>query len=473
MAATRHRIAAGLLVTLALLPGIALAQITTGTVTGIVRDQSGAVIPGATVMLTSETRGTKSAPVVTNDTGSYVFPNVTPDTYIVEVTLDGFKGVRRAGIIVSGGDRVGIPALTLEPGVLAETITVVGESPIVQSQSGERSFAITSAQIENLPVLRGNFTSMTAFVPGVVTAGASAGGTRLGGAGQNNIMMDGISAMDTGNNGQMLNMNLDAIGEVKVLTQGYQAEYGRSSGLQITAVTKSGSNQFRGSAYDIQTNSDWDANSWVNEKNGDPKVKAKAKTLGYTIGGPVGKPGGNNKLFFFYAHEYRPVTQAINNGNPIRIRVPTALERAGDFSETRDNNGALFNLIKDPTSTLPCTAASTAGCFQAGGVLGRIPADRLYPAGISVLGRYPSPNVTQLAGMNYNYEAPAATTDNLTQQPTVRVDYQLSSKLRFTGKYSGQRARRLVTPGTTRRTSTTCSIRTRSSPTTASPATTS
>jgi hypothetical protein len=289
---------------------------------------------------------------------------------------------------------------------------------------------------------------MTAFVPGVVPAGNSAGGTRLGGAGQNNIMMDGISAMDTGNNGQMLNMNLDAIGEVKVLTQGYQAEYGRSSGLQITAVTKSGTNQFRGSAYDIQTNSDWDANSWVNVKNGDPKVKTKNKTLGYTIGGPVGKPGSNNKLFFFYAHEYRPATTAINNGNPIRIRVPTAAERNGDFSETRDNNGALFNLIKDPTSTLPCTAANTAGCFQAGGVLGRIPADRLYAAGTGLLNRYPMPNVTQLAGMNYNYEVAAPTVDNLTQQPTIRVDYQMSSKLRFTGKYSGQRARRLVTPGT-------------------------
>ena len=170
-------------------------------------------------------------------------------------------------------------------------------------------------------------------------------------------------------------MNIESIGEVKILTQGYQAEYGRSSGLQITAVTKSGSNQFRGSAYDIETNSDWNENSWVNEKNGDPKPKTKTKTLGYTIGGPIGKPGGSNKLFFFYAHEYRPVTQAINNGNPIRIRVPTALERAGDFSQTRDNNGALFNLIKDPNSTLPCAAANTAGCFQAGGVLGRIPAD--------------------------------------------------------------------------------------------------
>jgi hypothetical protein len=426
----------------------ALAQITTGTVSGNVKDAQGGVIPGATVVLISETRGTKSAPAVTNESGDYVFPNVTPDTYAVEITLEGFKTVRRGGIAVSGADRVGIPPLTLEPGAIAETITVVGQSPLIQTQSGERSVAITSNQIENLPIPRGNFTSLTAFAPGVVQGGASAGGTRLGGAGQNNIMMDGISAMDTGNNGQMLNMNVDSIGEVKILTQGYQAEYGRSSGLQITAVTKSGSNRFRGSAYDIQTNSDWDVNSWVNQKNGDPKVKTSTKTLGYTIGGPVGKPGGANKLFFFYAHEYRPVTAAINNGNPIRIRVPTALERAGDFSQTRDNNGALFNLIKDPNSTSPCTAANTAGCFQAGGVVGRIPADRLYPTGIALLSRYPLPNVTQTAGTNYNYEVPAPTTDNLTQQPAIRIDYQLSSKLRFTGKYSGQRARRLITPGT-------------------------
>src|SRR5438105_4410575 len=261
-------------------------------------------------------------------------------------------------------------------------------------------------------------------------------------------MMDGISAMDTGNNGQMLAMNIESIGEVKILTQGYQAEYGRSSGLQITAVTKGGSNQFRGSGYDLQTDSDWNANSWVNAKNGDLKPKTSTKTLGYTIGGPVGKPGGTNKLFFFYAHEYRPVTAAINNGNPIRMRLPTALERAGDFSQTLDNNGALFNLIKDPTSTQPCTATNTAGCFQAGGVLGRIPADRLYSTGIALLSRYPLPNVTQAPGTNYNYEIQPPTTNNLTQQPALRVDYQLSTKLRFTGKYSGQRARKLVTPGT-------------------------
>ncbi len=370
----------GLMLALLLISSAALAQITTGTVSGTVKDPQGAVIPGATVVLISDTRGTKSAPAVTNETGDYVFPNVTADTYTVEVSLDAFKTVRRTGIAVSGGDRVGIPPLTLEPGALAETVTVVADSPLVQTQSGERSFAVSSEQIEHLPISRGNFTSLTAFTPGVISGGASAGGTRLGGAGQNNIMMDGVSAMDTGNNGQMLNMNIESIGEVKILTQGYQAEYGRSSGLQITAVTKSGSSQFRGSAYDVMTNSDWNANSWVNQKNGDPKPKNDTKTLGYTIGGPVGKPGGTHKLFFFYAHEYRPSKSAINGGSPIRLRVPTALERAGDFSQTLNTNtngestGVINPYIKDPLSSSPCSASNTAGCFQAGGVIGRIPA---------------------------------------------------------------------------------------------------
>src|SRR5436309_13712787 len=411
-------VSAGAMLGFVLASSPVVAQITTGTVSGVVRDAQDAVIPGATVVLISETRGTRSAPAVTNETGTYVFPNVTPDTYTVEVSLEGFKTAQRTGVAVSGADRVGIPPITLETGVLNESVLVVGESPLVQTQSGERSYAVTAKQIENLPFARTNSTTLTAFTPGVVQTGNSAGGTRLGGAGQNNIMMDGISAMDTGNNGQMLNMNVDSIAEVKILTQGYQAEHGRSSGLQITAVTKSGSNRFKGSAYDVQTNSDWDSNSWVNQKNGDAKVKTKTRKMGYTIGGPVGKPGGTNKLFFFYSHEYRPVTTAINNGNPIRIRVPTALERAGDFSQTRDNTGALFNLIKDPLSTQPCTTGSTAGCFQDGGVLGKIPANRLYPIGQAILNRYPLPNVAQTAGQNYNYQVDAPTTDNLTQQPS-------------------------------------------------------
>src|SRR3989441_1115656 len=305
----------GLMLAILLVSAPALAQITTGTVSGNVKDAQGGVIPGAGVVLSRERGGARGAAAVTNESGDYVFPNVTPDTYAVEITLEGFKTVRRGGIAVSGADRVGVPPLTLEPGAIAETITVVAQSPLVQTQSGERSYAVTSKQIENLPFARNNFTTLTAFTPGVVQTGASAGATRLGGAGQNNIMMDGISAMDTGNNGQMLNMNVDAIGEVKILTQGYQAEYGRSSGLQITAVTKSGTNRFRGSGYDIQTNSDWDANSWVNEKNGDPKPKTSTKTLGYTIGGPAGRPGDSQPLPAAERHaDARPELQLRGGG---------------------------------------------------------------------------------------------------------------------------------------------------------------
>ena len=230
----------GLMLALVLASSPALAQITTGTVSGTVKDAQGGVIPGATVVLISETRGTKSAPAVTNETGNYVFPNVTPDTYTVEVTLEAFKTVKRAGIAVSGGDRVGVPADHDRAGRAR------------RNRHGHRRIA-ARADAERRAVVRGHDDAdrepagraQQLHQPDGVHAGrradgASAGGTRLGGAGQNNIMMDGISAMDTGNNGQMLNMNVDSIGEVKILTQGYQAEYGRSSGLQITAVTKSG-----------------------------------------------------------------------------------------------------------------------------------------------------------------------------------------------------------------------------------------
>ncbi len=425
---------AGLVVALLLLPLAAVAQITTGTVTGRVVDSTGGVIPGASVVLISETRNTRTAPVVTNATGDYVFPNVVADTYTVEITAASFKTLRRPGVAVSGGDRIGVPPLTLEVGGTVETVTVTAEAALIQTQSGERSFAIETKQIESLPIARGNFTSLVAFTPGVIEGGASAGGTRLGGVSQNNIMMDGISAMDTGNNGQMLNMNIESIGEVKVLTQGYQAEYGRSSGLQITAVTKGGTNEFHGSAYAVFTDSDWNERSWVALKNNDPKVKTDQKIYGYTIGGPIGRPGGNNKLFFFYAHEYRPSQTAINAGAVIRYRLPSALERAGNFSQSRDQNGAL----------LPALIDHTTGAAYPGNI---IPATRMYAPGVAVLNRYPLPNLEQLSGMNYNYEVNPPTFTNLLQQPAVRLDYQISEKLRLTGKYSGQRQRPVRRPG--------------------------
>jgi hypothetical protein len=325
--------------------------------------------------------------------------------------------------------------MVLEAGGVAETVNVSAEALLVQSQSAERSFAVSSEQIEGLPINRQNFTNLLAFAPGVkINSSGSTGFERLGGVSQNNLMMDGISAMDTGNNGTMLAMNIESIGEIKILTQGYQAEYGRSSGLQVTAVTKSGTNRFRGSVYDVERDSAWYSNSWVNQKNGDPKPVVDEKDWGYSLGGPIGKPGGNNKLFFFYSHEYRPRNSPINNGNPIRLRVPTALERAGDFSQSVDNNG----------NPIPQLVSPVDRRAYPGNV---IPASEMYAPGLAVLNRYPLPNRTQTPTTNYNYELSPPQVENLTQQPAIRIDYQVSSKLRLNGKYSGQRARKIVTPG--------------------------
>jgi hypothetical protein len=413
----------------------ASAQITTGTVSGTVKDAQGGVVPGATVVLISETKGTKSEPQVTNSTGDYVFPNVAADTYSVQVSMESFKTFLRKNVIVSGADRVVVPNIQLEVGGASETVNVAAESPMIQAQSGERSFSVATEQIQNLPVNHTNFTSVVALTPGVDARNTtSAGATRLGGVSQNNIMMDGVSAMDTGNNGQMLNMNLESIAEVKVLTQGYQAEFGRSSGLQISAVTKSGTNQFRGSAFDIQGNSAWNTNTWTNMKNGDPKVSATAKTLGYSIGGPIGKPGGNNKLFFFYSHQFVPANSYTNGGNVIRLRLPTAAERNGDFSQSLDNNGNPIPQLLNPVTRQPFP----------GNV---IPSGSFYSLGQTILNRYPLPNLTQAPGTNYNYQIAAPSVNQLTQQPAVKIDYQMSPKLRLSYKYSGQIQRALTQPG--------------------------
>ena len=403
----------------------AAAQITTGTVSGTITDQQGGVLPGATVVLISESRGTRGVPAVTDATGLWTFPNTTPDTYTVEVTMPSFKTLTRSGVTVSGGDRVSVGSLAMELGGTSETVDVTAEAPLIQAQSGERSFAVSTTQIENLPINHNNFTSVVALVPG------ADGTNRAGGGGQNNIMMDGISAMDTGNNGQMLQLNIESIAEVKVLTAGYQAEYGRSSGLQITAVTKSGTNRFHGSVYDILEDSDWDTNSWTNQQNGDPKTKDESQRWGYSIGGPVGRPGGDNKLFFFYSHEFRPST---TGGNISRFRLPTSLERVGDFSESLDNQGRPIPQLYDAQTGQPFPNNV-------------IPADRLYQVGLNILSRYPLPNTEQVAPNAYNWENAAPTIDRLTHQPAARVDYQFSPALRVSGKYSGQRQKVIVAPG--------------------------
>ena len=202
---SRHWLVAACLVVLCFSVASSVsAQITTGTVYGTVKDSTGAVVPGATVVLISETKGTKSQPQITNEVGEYVFPYITGDTYTVEVSLTGFKTVQQKEIKVSGADRVTVPTATLAPGGASETITVAATTPLIQASSGERSFAVSTQQIENLPINHSNFTDVVYLTPGVIPGANLQNSARIGAVGQNNIMMDGASAMDTGNNGQML-----------------------------------------------------------------------------------------------------------------------------------------------------------------------------------------------------------------------------------------------------------------------------
>jgi len=245
-------------------------------------------------------------------------------------------------------------------------------------------------------------------------------------------MMDGISAMDTGNNGQMLQMNLDAIQEVKVLTQGYQAEFGRSSGLQISAVTKSGSNRFHGTLYEIAQRTSWNALPWANKMNGTARSNIDNDVAGYTFGGPVGRPGGNNKLFFFYSHEYRPTN---SGGGTRRFRLPTDAEIAGDFRQSTNQNGALITL------KAPYAAGIVPTNANCGSAAKPMPCVNILTQWRNAVGVRPNVPQSQVIAekLNYNYETIDPESTNLLQQPAIRLDYQMNPSLRITGKYAGQR----------------------------------
>jgi hypothetical protein len=408
------------------------AQITSARVSGTVRDTSWAVVPGASIVLISDARKTQLE-ATSNAEGTFLFPTVGADTYTVRVTMDGFKTLERGNVVVHAGETVAVGNLTIEVGALQEVVTVTGEAPVIQAQSGERSFAINQEIVKSIAVEGRNINNLALLLPGVVAGSGSSFSVNGLRTNQNNFQVDGVGATDTGNNVSMIAVNPEAVSEMNVLTANYQAEYGRSSGAQISAVTKSGTNAFRGSAYADRRNDDLNANSWLNNREGTPKPKQNQKDVGITLGGPIGAPGGSNKLFFFTNIEYQSVISA---GSLSRLRLPTALERQGDFSQTTDNTGKLFPYIRDYTTGLPCSAADTRGCFQDGGVVGRIPQNRLYDVGINLLKMYALPNAPEGSSQSpaFNYQTYRPDGKSPRNQELWRLDWQPGPSTRIYGK---------------------------------------
>ena len=181
------------------LASIASAQITTGSITGTVRDGQGGVIPGATVILTSDTQGTKSSPVVSDANGDFTFVNLRADTYTIEISMPSFSTLKRSGLQVSPGQRLATGPLVIEVGGQSEVVDVKAEAPVVQSTSAERSFTIETDAVTNLPIAGRAFTQLASLAPGV-TGTSRIGDRSSTGGGDTNIQMDGVSPMDTGSN---------------------------------------------------------------------------------------------------------------------------------------------------------------------------------------------------------------------------------------------------------------------------------
>ncbi len=361
------------------IPGHLLAQGLTGQISGTVADSGGGVLPGATVAITNAgTNATREA--ITGPDGAFVFPDLLAGTYDLTVTVQGFKTYEQKGIVLGATERVGLRQISLEVGGLQETVTVTSEASLIQTNNAARSGLVDRDQIEDIALKGRDFAGYLKLLPGVIDTSAreapgwgSMGGLSINGrSGGFNFSYDGVTNKDTGSNsGNYAAPALDSIAEVRVQTSNFQAEYGRSSGATITVVTRSGSKDFHGSAAFYKRDDSWNGNEYLRrvqcEQAGtqcDPPHYTFDNTA-WTLGGPVLMPGTNfnrqrNKLFFFWSQDLLSRTDP---GSLNQRRMPTALERNGDFSQTRAADGSLI-FIRDPQLAGNCSAtAGGPACF--------------------------------------------------------------------------------------------------------------
>ena len=262
------------------------AQGLTGQISGTITDTGGGVIPGVTVTLTNAgTRATRES--ITGADGGFVFPDLLAGTYNLSAALSGFKAYEQKGIVLSSTERVALRAIHLEVGGLTETISVQAEALRCRRRRGERSALITQQQIEDTGIKGRDFMGVLKTLPGVVdTNGRDAPGWGTVGAGMTingrnsfNFSYDGVTNKDTGSNsGNYSAPALDSIGEIRVQTSNFQAEYGRSSGATITVVTKSGTRDFHGTAAFYQRNESLNANEWARNRPGPAASRSTATT---------------------------------------------------------------------------------------------------------------------------------------------------------------------------------------------------
>jgi Carboxypeptidase regulatory-like domain len=437
-----------------------MAQTSSASITGHVADQTGGAVPNASVRLIDEQTRAHVFSTNTNTKGDFSFASVAPGTYTVVVSDQGYKELRKVGLVLFAAVNLDAGTFVLQVGTVAQSVTVEADITALQTTSSERSAVLDTTQIDNLLAVGRDVMSMTKVMPGVVENSDGAGSLSTTTApvvnGVNNeyslTQVDGVISNTRGLATMDTPINLDAVKEVTVNQGNYQAQYGGEAGGNFSFVTKNGTSQFHGGVYYYFRNEDLNANPFF-DKYGLTPDKYKPRPLyrynvaGGTIGGPIFWPGhfnrNRNKLFFFVSVEDSPIKSPDGLKN---YMVPTQLEAKGDFSQTHNQGVSSFtssNLVNiaypgrsknSGGGTCPTNGATTADCFPGNLVTAPyVNAQTLYLLQLmynSTLAKYPQNAYTNLAvsNNNYNYQTNWSA-DKPVNQEIFRIDYVPSEKL--------------------------------------------
>jgi len=391
----------------------AAAQVDRASLTGTVRDSSDAVVPGATV--TARNIGTTvPSQAVTDAQGTYVIAGLIPGYYLVEIELTGFNKMSRT-VDLDTGQHARID-FKLTVGAVEQNIVVEAGSPIVNTEQATLGTVISEPEVANLPLSLRNWDDLLGLAAGVQgdryteQAGSTAAG-RTGGVNvhgvrslQNNFLLDGLDNNSISENVQELTTqvsrpSVDSIGEFKVVTSAYSAEYGRSPGAAISVTTKSGTNAYHGTAYEYLRNDALNSNDFFSIRQHAPKPDHNQNDFGGNLGGPIVR----GTAFFFGDAEWTQLKQGVTR----QTVVPTALER----------QGILSSAVKDPLTGQPFPNNT-------------IPANRIDPVSAQLMNLFPLPNAS---GAN-NYFRTANTTDDA-QRYLVRSDFHASPNDNIFARY--------------------------------------
>jgi len=427
----------------------------TATLTGLVTDQTTAVIPGADVILIDEASG-DTRRSISNEEGYFTFTALMAKTYKVRVEMAGFQTWERPGVVVHVADKIHIGDIVMVPGAPSEVVTVSGgANQMIPVDSGEKSNTITAAQIQNIPVVGRDATELLRILPGMVQIapnvanragytgeniginGNGAGGKQSaignysgngGRADAIDITSDGTHVSDPGCNcASPVNPNVDMIQEFKVQGAAFSAENSKGP-VVVSSVSKSGGAEFHGEGYFYTRQSSGNSADWFANYNSLTKPNNDYYYPGFNIGGPLLIPGLNkdrNKLFFFTALEY--IDQNIDTGVR-RTIVPTEAMRKGDFSDQA-------YLDKLNGGWWPSKSRPNGNGFVDGKLTGQPD-----PGGLALMSMLPLPNMDPGAANADGYNWKLLSTVN---QPMVqfltRVDYSISENTKLYTRYNMQR----------------------------------